>query len=101
MDTVAFSMANGARSIELGYNRLAIVLTDGRAQDNVYNPASEAQNSGIQLYAVGVRFKGFECCLLSLRGLLQRTRVSFSRFVEHIKVAKPTVLPSMSSRMTL
>uniref|UniRef100_F6ZV77 Collagen alpha-1(XXII) chain n=1 Tax=Ciona intestinalis TaxID=7719 RepID=F6ZV77_CIOIN len=54
MNEESFSIANGARDIEFGYNRLAIVLTDGRAQDNVFNPSLEAQNNGIQLYAVGV-----------------------------------------------
>lgn len=54
MRTQAFSESNGARPIEQGYNRLAIVLTDGRAQDNVYNPANAAQEAGIKVYAVGV-----------------------------------------------
>lgn len=56
MSTHAFSESYGARPIELGYNRLAIVLTDGRSQDNVFNPSQEAQDNGIQLYAVGVSF---------------------------------------------
>uniref|UniRef100_H2Y642 VWFA domain-containing protein n=1 Tax=Ciona savignyi TaxID=51511 RepID=H2Y642_CIOSA len=54
MNTESFNVTSGARDVELGYKRLAIVLTDGRAQDNVYNPSLEAQNNGIQLYAVGV-----------------------------------------------
>ena len=54
MTKQAFNEENGARTIELGYKRLAIVLTDGRAQDNVVGPSLEAQNSGIELYAVGV-----------------------------------------------
>lgn len=56
MTKTAFNVENGARAIGLGYKRLAIVLTDGRAQDNAFRPASEAQNSGIQIYAVGVSF---------------------------------------------
>ena len=57
MTKQAFSEINGSRDIELGYKRLAIVLTDGRSQDNAFRPASEAQDSGIQLYAVGVSFE--------------------------------------------
>lgn len=56
MANEAFTEAAGARPIVLGYNRLAIVLTDGRAQDNVFSPSQEAQNHGIQLYSVGVSY---------------------------------------------
>jgi len=55
MNQNSFNVEFGARAIELGYDRLAIILTDGRAQDNVFNPSMEAQNNGIHLYAVGVR----------------------------------------------
>ena len=54
MNRVAFSIANGARPIEEGYNRLAVVLTDGRAQDNVFQPSNEAMENGIVMIAVGV-----------------------------------------------
>ena len=56
MSEVAFNEANGARAIENGYNRVAIVLTDGRSQDNVFQPAEDALNSGIVVIAVGVSF---------------------------------------------
>ena len=54
MSEEAFSVNRGARPIEHGYNRVAIVLTDGRSQDNVFQPADDAFNNGITVIAVGV-----------------------------------------------
>ena len=54
MTTSSFSQEFGARPIELGFNRLAVVLTDGRSQDEVYSPSVEAMNNGIKIIAVGV-----------------------------------------------
>ncbi|CBY14719.1 unnamed protein product [Oikopleura dioica] len=51
---VAFSETSGARALSEGINRIMIVLTDGRAQDNVAGPAVIAQEDGIVIYAVGV-----------------------------------------------
>ena len=59
MNEVAFSIEQGARPIELGYNRLAVVLTDGRSQDNVFRPSNEAMENGIMIIAVGVSTPAF------------------------------------------
>ncbi|KAM9308439.1 matrilin-2 [Gastrophryne carolinensis] len=50
----AFSEAHGARPRYLGVPRVAVVFTDGRAQDEVADWASRAKESGITIYAVGV-----------------------------------------------
>ncbi|KAG8539998.1 hypothetical protein GDO81_020010, partial [Engystomops pustulosus] len=50
----SFSEAQGARRKSLGVPRVAIVFTDGRAQDEVSDWASQAKQSGITIYAVGV-----------------------------------------------
>ncbi|CAG5080495.1 Oidioi.mRNA.OKI2018_I69.PAR.g9615.t2.cds [Oikopleura dioica] len=51
---VAFAETSGARGLSEGINRIMIVLTDGRAQDNVAGPSVIAQEDGIVVYAVGV-----------------------------------------------
>ncbi|XP_075172350.1 LOW QUALITY PROTEIN: matrilin-2 [Anomaloglossus baeobatrachus] len=50
----SFSEAQGVRRRSLGVPRVAIVFTDGRAQDEVSDWASRAKQSGITIYAVGV-----------------------------------------------
>ncbi|XP_068093805.1 matrilin-2 [Hyperolius riggenbachi] len=50
----SFSEAQGARRRSLGVPRVAIVFTDGRAQDEVADWASRAKENGITIYAVGV-----------------------------------------------
>ncbi|KAG9469252.1 matrilin-2 [Eleutherodactylus coqui] len=50
----SFSESQGARRRSLGVPRVAIVFTDGRAQDEVSDWASRAKQSGITIYAVGV-----------------------------------------------
>ncbi|KAK0416294.1 hypothetical protein QR680_012402 [Steinernema hermaphroditum] len=50
----AFSERRGSRPVQDGVARVAIVITDGRSQDNVTVPANNARAQRIQLFAVGV-----------------------------------------------
>ncbi|MEE6511531.1 hypothetical protein FKM82_018119 [Ascaphus truei] len=50
----SFSEAQGARPHSFGVPRVAIVFTDGRAQDDVSDWANRAKQNGIIMYAVGV-----------------------------------------------
>ncbi|KAF7239426.1 Matrilin-3 [Varanus komodoensis] len=53
MDDV-FTKEAGARVSSLGIPKVAIIVTDGRPQDQVQEVASRARASGIEIYAVGV-----------------------------------------------
>ncbi|CAJ0580735.1 unnamed protein product, partial [Mesorhabditis spiculigera] len=50
----AFNERRGARPRSSSVARVAIVITDGRSQDNVTIPSNNARRMGIQLFAVGV-----------------------------------------------
>ncbi|KIH50306.1 von Willebrand factor type A domain protein, partial [Ancylostoma duodenale] len=52
--TEAFSERRGARPLSQRVARVCIVITDGRSQDNVTIPATNARRQNIQLFAVGV-----------------------------------------------
>ncbi|KAK6054421.1 EGF-like domain protein [Cooperia oncophora] len=52
--TEAFSERRGARPLSQQVARVAIVITDGRSQDNVTVAANNARRQNIQLFAVGV-----------------------------------------------
>ncbi|XP_007457217.1 PREDICTED: matrilin-2 isoform X3 [Lipotes vexillifer] len=49
----SFTQVEGARPLSARVPRVAIVLTDGRAQDDVSEWASKAQANGVTMYAVG------------------------------------------------
>ncbi|GCC19694.1 hypothetical protein chiPu_0018467 [Chiloscyllium punctatum] len=49
-----FTKPAGARSEELGIAKVAIIVTDGRPQDQVAEISASARASGIEIYAVGV-----------------------------------------------
>ncbi|KAG9355562.1 hypothetical protein JZ751_000400 [Albula glossodonta] len=51
---VAFSEAEGARVRSPDISKVAIIVTDGRPQDNVRDVASRARDAGIELFAIGV-----------------------------------------------
>ncbi|KAK7885989.1 hypothetical protein WMY93_025610 [Mugilogobius chulae] len=53
MDT-AFTEEEGARPLELLIPRIAMVVTDGRPQDEVEEVADQARQAGIQIFAIGV-----------------------------------------------
>ncbi|CAL9705272.1 unnamed protein product [Knipowitschia caucasica] len=53
MDT-AFTEEQGARPAELLIPRIAMVVTDGRPQDEVEDIAAQARQAGIQIFAIGV-----------------------------------------------
>uniref|UniRef100_A0ABM5GPK5 Collagen alpha-4(VI) chain-like n=1 Tax=Pogona vitticeps TaxID=103695 RepID=A0ABM5GPK5_9SAUR len=49
-----FNEIAGSRRHE-GVPQIAVVITDGEAQDDIYKPAEEVKNAGITLYAVGIK----------------------------------------------
>lgn len=49
-----FSERRGARPLSPNVSRVAIVITDGRSQDNVTDPALAARNLNINTFAIGV-----------------------------------------------
>ncbi|KAJ7991667.1 hypothetical protein DPEC_G00286260 [Dallia pectoralis] len=51
---VAFSEAEGARIKSSGVSKVAIIVTDGRPQDNVKDTSKRTRDAGIELYAIGV-----------------------------------------------
>ncbi|XP_076157040.1 cartilage matrix protein isoform X3 [Alosa pseudoharengus] len=51
---VAFSEAEGARVKSQGVSKVAIIVTDGRPQDNVREVAARARDAGIEIFAIGV-----------------------------------------------
>nr|XP_004663113.2 matrilin-2 isoform X1 [Jaculus jaculus] len=50
----SFTQVEGARPLSSRVPRVAIVFTDGRAQDDVSEWASKAKANGITMYAVGI-----------------------------------------------
>ena len=50
----AFTVEAGARGPSSNIPKVAIIVTDGRPQDQVNEVAARARASGIELYAVGV-----------------------------------------------
>ncbi|KAG8441786.1 hypothetical protein GDO86_010821 [Hymenochirus boettgeri] len=50
----SFSQAQGSRPRHMGVPKVAIVFTDGRAQDEVSDYAQRAKDNGCIIYAVGV-----------------------------------------------
>ncbi|XP_064203249.1 cartilage matrix protein [Anguilla rostrata] len=51
---VAFSEGEGARVRSPDVSKVAIIVTDGRPQDNVKDVAKKARDSGIEMFAIGV-----------------------------------------------
>ncbi|XP_043994594.1 cartilage matrix protein [Gambusia affinis] len=51
---VAFSEAEGARAKSPDVGKVAIIVTDGRPQDNVKEVAQRARDAGIEIFAIGV-----------------------------------------------
>ncbi|XP_029976535.1 cartilage matrix protein isoform X1 [Salarias fasciatus] len=51
---VAFSEAEGARVKSPDISKVAIIVTDGRPQDNVKDVALRARDAGIEIFAIGV-----------------------------------------------
>ncbi|VDP05609.1 unnamed protein product [Soboliphyme baturini] len=71
----AISMINsehGSRPSNKSISRVAIVITDGRAQDNVLAPANEARSHGISLFSVGVTGHVLESELEQIAGSKDR-----------------------------
>ncbi|XP_060937859.1 matrilin-2-like [Limanda limanda] len=50
----AFTEKEGARPANLHIPRIAMIVTDGRPQDTVEEPAAQARHVGIQIFAIGV-----------------------------------------------
>ncbi|KGL99667.1 Cartilage matrix protein, partial [Charadrius vociferus] len=50
----AFSDSEGARVRSPNFNKVAIVVTDGRPQDGVQDVAARARAAGIEIFAIGV-----------------------------------------------
>ncbi|XP_077159547.1 collagen alpha-4(VI) chain-like isoform X2 [Paroedura picta] len=53
LDTQFNEMAGSRRS--KGIPQIAVVITDGQAQDNICEPAEAVKNAGITLYAIGIK----------------------------------------------
>ncbi|XP_075305656.1 cartilage matrix protein isoform X1 [Odontesthes bonariensis] len=51
---VAFSEGEGARAKSPDISKVAIIVTDGRPQDNVKDVAQRARDAGIEIFAIGV-----------------------------------------------
>ncbi|KAG7244980.1 hypothetical protein INR49_023546 [Caranx melampygus] len=51
---VAFSEGEGARVKSPDISKVAIIVTDGRPQDNVKDIAQRARDAGIEIFAIGV-----------------------------------------------
>uniref|UniRef100_A0AAQ6IQ71 Matrilin-1 n=1 Tax=Anabas testudineus TaxID=64144 RepID=A0AAQ6IQ71_ANATE len=51
---VAFSEGEGARIKSPDISKVAIIVTDGRPQDNVKDVAQRARDAGIEIFAIGV-----------------------------------------------
>uniref|UniRef100_A0A3Q1GTV3 Matrilin-1 n=1 Tax=Acanthochromis polyacanthus TaxID=80966 RepID=A0A3Q1GTV3_9TELE len=51
---VAFSDGEGARVKSRDISKVAIIVTDGRPQDNVKEVAQRARDAGIEIFAIGV-----------------------------------------------
>ncbi|XP_056376656.1 collagen alpha-6(VI) chain-like [Hyla sarda] len=49
-----FTESAGGRAKD-GIPQIAVVITDGQSQDNIKEPATRVKNSGITLYAVGIK----------------------------------------------
>lgn len=49
-----FVAGAGSRASQ-GVPQIAVVITDGKSQDNVYENAAKLKNKGIVLYAIGIR----------------------------------------------
>lgn len=67
-----FSESHGARSDTKNVHRIAIVITDGRAQDNVAKPSKLIRDAGVVLFAVGVTDHIQESQLLEIAGNYSR-----------------------------
>uniref|UniRef100_A0A158QLB9 VWFA domain-containing protein n=1 Tax=Haemonchus placei TaxID=6290 RepID=A0A158QLB9_HAEPC len=71
--TEAFSERRGARPLSDSVARVAIVITDGRSQDNVTTAANNARRQNIQLFAVGVTNHVLQAELEEITGAKDRT----------------------------
>lgn len=49
-----FVQEKGSRK-ELGVQQVAVVITDGKSQDDVSNPAADLRRAGVTVFAVGVK----------------------------------------------
>ncbi|KRX65974.1 Transmembrane matrix receptor MUP-4, partial [Trichinella sp. T9] len=67
-----FTAQMGARTRDPNVYKIGVVITDGRAQDNVKIPADEARRHNISLYAVGVTNHVLESELEQIAGSKDR-----------------------------
>lgn len=64
-----FAQRRGARPPSNDVSRVAIVITDGRSQDNVTEPAQMARGQQINTFAIGVTDHVLAAELESIAGL--------------------------------
>ncbi|KFD62989.1 hypothetical protein M514_03614 [Trichuris suis] len=72
MTRKTFTEQMGARSRDPSVYRIGVVITDGRAQDEVTGPADEARRHNISLYAVGVTNHVLKSELIQIAGSRDR-----------------------------
>lgn len=72
-----FSERRGARPSSPDISRVAIVITDGRSQDNVTAPAKAARDLSVNTFSIGVTDHVLASELESIAGSPQRYTIFF------------------------
>ncbi|KAL3070193.1 hypothetical protein niasHT_039386 [Heterodera trifolii] len=67
-----FSERRGARPVQADVSRVAIVITDGRSQDNVTEPAKAARHMRVNMFSIGVTDHVLASELEAISGSAQR-----------------------------
>ena len=73
-----FSERRGARPQSDDVSRVAIVITDGRSQDNVSDPAKAARDLKVNMFSIGVTDHVLASELESIAGSPNRFLITFA-----------------------
>ncbi|KAI6194473.1 hypothetical protein M3Y96_01128600 [Aphelenchoides besseyi] len=108
MTVEGFSERRGARPVSSDVSRVAIVITDGRSQDNVSQSSFDARHfSQINLFAVGVTDHVLPSELETIAGVANRAFLvktfkdldtRLRALIQKIACPLPTQLPSLGNR---